>query len=126
MSAVPVSGFDRAAFADSLDPTLAGVVRTMYADPEPLPEDEASLHQALGQSLLTLRRNQLDDEIEAKEFDIREAEASGDRSGVDRLVREVRDLRQSRLDLDRRQQETTVLSRQPTPAAAAGSAPGGN
>ena len=100
----------------------------MYADPEPLPEDEASLRQALGQSLLTLRRNQLDDEIEAKEFDIREAEASGDRSGVDRLVHEVRDLRQARLDLDRRQQETTVLSqrRQPTPAAAAGSAPGGN
>ncbi len=82
---VPASSFDRAAFVDSLDPTLAGVVRTMYADPEPLPDDEASLHQALGQSLLTLRRNQLDDEIEAKEFDIREAEASGDRSGVDRL-----------------------------------------
>ena len=110
LSAVPAGGFDRAAFVDALDPTLAGVVRTMYADPEPLPDDESSLRQALDQSLLTLRRNQLDDEIESKEFDIREAEAAGDRSGVDRLVREVRDLRQARLDLDRRQQETTVLA----------------
>ena len=117
----PVAGFDRQAFVDSLDATLAGVVRTMFADPEPLPDDDDALHQALDQSLLTLRRNRLDEEIGAKEFDIREAEATGDRSTSESLLREVMVLKQKRLDLDRERNETTVLSQKrtnPTPAAA--------
>ncbi len=117
----PVAGFDRQAFVDSLDDTLAGVVRTMFADLEPLPDDDDGLHQALDQSLLTLRRNRLDDEIGAKEFDIREAESAGDRETAERLVREVRDLKGRRLALDRQRDETTVLSQKrsnPTPAAA--------
>ena len=44
LAAPPVSsrspGFDRQAFVDSLDATLAGVVRTMFADLEPLPDDD--------------------------------------------------------------------------------------
>jgi len=117
----PIAGFDRQAFVDSLDDTLAGVVRTMFADLEPLPDDDMALRQALDQSLLTLRRNRMDEEIGAKEFDIREAEAAGDRQTADALLREVRDLKQRRLDLDRRRNETTVLSQKrstPTPAAA--------
>lgn len=115
----PIGGFDRQAFVDSLDPTLAGVVRTMYADVEPLPEEEGALHQALDQSILTLRRNRLDEEIDAKEFDIREAEATGDRLTAEGLLHEVIDLKQRRLELDRRRQETTVLSqRRRTPAVA--------
>jgi hypothetical protein len=120
-------GFDRAAFADSLDPTLAGVVRTMYADPEPIPDDEAAVRQALDQSLLTLERNRLDEEIGAVEFDIREAEAGGNRQEADRLLRDIAALKTRRLDLDRKRTETTVLTqrRQPAPAVA-GTAPGGN
>ena len=115
----PVAGFERQAFVDSLDATLAGVVRTMFADPEPLPDDEAAVRQGLDQSLLTLRRNRLDEEIGAKEFDIREAEASGDRAAAEGLLREVMELKQRRLALDRRRQETTVLSqRRRTPAVA--------
>jgi DNA primase len=121
----PIGGFDRQAFVDALDPTLAGVVRTMYADVEPLPDDEGGLHQALDQSLLTLRRNRIDEEIGAKEFDIREAEAASDRPTAERLLREVMLLKQRRLELDRRRQETTVLSqRRRTPAVAG--ATGGN
>ena len=119
--AQPIAGFDRQAFVDSLDATLAGVVRTMFADPEPLPDDEMALRQALDQSVLALRRNRLDEEIGAKEFDIREAEAAGDRATAESLLREVSGLKQSRLDLDRRRNETTVLSQKrpiPTPAAA--------
>jgi DNA primase len=121
LQAQPINGFDRAAFADSLDATLGGVVRTMYADIEPLPDDDDALHQALDQSLLTLRRARIDEEIGAKEFDIREAEAEGDRPTAERLLREVSELKQRRLDLDRRRHETTVLSQKrstPTPAAA--------
>ena len=127
MSETPSAGFDRAAFVDSLDPTLAGVVRTMYADPEPIPDDQASLRQGLEQSLLTLERNRLDEEIGAVEFDIREAEAAGDRPTADRLLRDIAALKTRRLDLDRKRTETTVLTqrRQPAPATA-GSASGGN
>lgn len=116
----PTAGFDRQVFVDGLDATLAGVVRTMFADLEPLPDDEAALRQALDQSVLTLRRNHIDEEIAAKEFDIREAEASGDRSTSERLLREVVDLRQHRLELDRKRQQTTLLSqrRNRTPAVA--------
>jgi DNA primase len=122
----PVAGFERQAFVDSLDPTLAGVVRTMFADLEPLPDDDNSLHQALDQSLLTLRRNRMDEEIGAKEFDIREAESAGDRPTADRLVREVSLLKQRRLDLDRQRNETTVLSqRRSTQTPAAAGATGG-
>jgi DNA primase len=118
--AQPTAGFERQAFVDGLDPTLAGVVRTMFADAEPLPEDEAALGQALEQSLLTLRRNLIDEEIGAKEYDIREAEAAGDRPTADSLLREVSDLRQRRLELDRQRQVTTLLSqrRNKTPAVA--------
>jgi hypothetical protein len=123
---VAAAGFDRAAFAETLDPTLAGVVRTMYADPEPLPDDEDALRQALEQSLLTLRRNRLDEEIGAKEFDIREAEAGGDRPAAERLLKEVMDLKQRRLDLDRQRNTTTVLNQRRQRATAASAASGGN
>jgi DNA primase len=125
LRAQPTAGFERQAFVDSLDPTLAGVVRTMFADPEPLPEDEQALEQALDQSLLTLRRNRLDDEIGAKEFDIREAEAAGDRLTAESLLREISDLKARRLDLDRRRQETTVLSQRRTRTPAVAGATGG-
>jgi DNA primase len=124
---VPAAGFDRAAFVEGLDPTLAGVVRTMFADLDPLPDDELALRQALDQSLLTLSRNRIDEEIGAKEFDIREAEAAGDRVTAERLLRDVSELKSRRLDLDRRRQETTLLTqrRQRATAAAAATTSGG-
>ena len=125
LSEQPSAGFDRQAFVDGLDPTLAGVVRTMFADAEPLPDDEAALRQALDQSVLTLRRNHIDEEIAAKEFDIREAEAAGDRPTAEALLREVVGLRQRRLDLDRLRQKTTLLSQRRNRAPAVAGATGG-
>ena len=98
----------------------------MYADPEPLPDDDVALRQALEQSLLTLRRNRLDEEIGAKEFDIREAEAEGDRPTAEALLREVVELKQRRLDLDRQRDTTTVLTQRRQRATAASAASGGN
>ncbi len=80
----------------------------MFADLEPLPDDEVALRQALDQSLLTLRRNRLDEEIGAKEFDIREAEAAGDRPAADSLLREVMDLKTA----PPRSRSTSDLTRQ--------------
>jgi DNA primase len=122
----PIAGFDRQKFVDSLDDTLAGVVRTMFADLEPLPDDEMALRQAVEQNLMTLSRNRIDDEIGAKEFDIREAEAEGDRPTAERLLREVSQLKATRLDLDRRRHDTTVLSqKRPNQTPAAAGATGG-
>jgi DNA primase len=118
---VEAAGFDRAAFAEALDATLGGVVRTMYADSEPLPDDESGLRQAIRQSLLSLERVRIDDEISAKEFDIREAEASGEREAANRLLAEVSALKSRRLELDRRRDATTLLhdrKTRPTPQPA--------
>jgi DNA primase len=122
LKGMPTAGFDRAAFMGGLDTTLAGVVRTLFADLEPLPDDEVALRQALDQSLLTLSRNRIDEEIGAKEFDIREAEAAGNRQTAGRLLHEVSELKARRLALDRRRQETTVLTQRRQQAAAAAAA----
>ena len=121
MGTTSVAAFDRAAFVETLDPTLAGIVRTLYADPEPVPDEEDALRRAVEQSLLTLERNRIDERISAAEFDIRDAEAEGDQETANRLRREVLDLHTERLQLDRRVTETTVLTnkRNPTPAATA-------
>ncbi|CAN5756382.1 DNA primase [soil metagenome] len=123
LAATDVAGLDRVTFLDSLDPTLAGIVRTMFADLEPLPEDDQALRQALDQSLLTLIRNRLDDEISAKEYDIREAEAAGDRAASEGLLREVIELRTRRLELDRRRQDSTLLTHRRRLAAATAATP---
>ena len=43
IEATPAVGFDRAAFVDGLDPTLAAVARTLFARNDPLPDDDESL-----------------------------------------------------------------------------------
>ncbi len=52
----PSAGFDRSAFVAGLDPTLADIARTLFANDGPIPDEEASLEQALEQSLLALER----------------------------------------------------------------------
>ncbi|CAN5702128.1 DNA primase [soil metagenome] len=116
LTGTPAAGFDRAAFADSLDPTLAGIVRTLFASADPLPDDEIGLRQAVRQSLLALERNRIDEEIGSVEFDIREAEANGDRALANQRLREISDLKARRLELDRRRETTTLLQHRRTTA----------
>jgi DNA primase len=119
IDAAPQVGFDRAAFMDELDPTLAAVARTLFARNDPLPEDDVALGQAVEQSLIGLERNRIIERFDYVRAELSEAETSGDDTTAERLRREVLELQQQRLDLDRRREETTILTRRRnrTPAA---------
>ncbi|HUR16220.1 MAG TPA: DNA primase [Candidatus Limnocylindrales bacterium] len=122
VEASPVVGFERAAFVDSLEPTLAAVARTLFARIDPLPEDEDALGQAMEQSLLGLERNRMTERLEFMRAELSEAEAAGDAEVAERLRRDVQELQAERLDLDRRRENTTVLTshrNRPTAATAA-------
>jgi len=114
-------GFDRAAFVESLDPTLAAVARTLFARTDPLPDDDMALRQSVEQSLLGLERNRITERLEYVRAELSEAEANSDSTASERLRREVLELQTQRLDLDRRRDQTTVLTphRSKTPAATA-------
>jgi DNA primase len=121
IEATVAAGFDRAAFVESLDPTLAAVARTLFARTDPLPDDDDGLRQAVEQSLLGLELNRMTERLEFLRAEMSEAEASGDSSAAERLLHEVLELQAKRLDLDRRRDQTTVLTqrRNRTPAATA-------
>jgi DNA primase len=121
IEATPIAGFDRAAFVESLDPTLAAVARTLFARTDPLPEDESALSQAIEQSLLALERNRLTERLEFVRAELSEAEAADDEQAASQLRRTVLDLQARRLDLDRRREQATLLTTRrpqqaPTPA----------
>jgi hypothetical protein len=122
IEASPAVGFDRVAFIDALDPTLAAIVRTLFARNDPLPDDDESLRQAVEQSLLGLERNRITERLEFVRAELSEAEAAADSDASERLRREALELQAQRLDLDRRRDQTTVLtqrrSRQPAATAA--------
>jgi hypothetical protein len=123
IEATPAAGFDRAAFVDGLDPTLAAVARTLFARNDPLPDDEIALGQAIEQSLLALERNVINERLEFVRAELSEAESADDEQAAARLRRDVLELQARRLELDRRREQTTVLTnrrptstRTPTPA----------
>jgi len=117
------AGFDRSAFVESLDPTLAAVARTLFARTDPLPEDDGALRQSVEQSLLGLERNRITERLEFVRAELSEAEAAADAETSERLRREVLELQSQRLDLDRRREKETVLNqrRNKTPAVTAAS-----
>jgi len=124
LEATPAAGFDRAAFVVTLDPMLAAVARTLFARTDPLPEDDQTLGQAVEQSLLSLERNRMSERLEFTRAELAEAEATADDETATRLRREVQELQAHRLELDRRRDETSLLSqrrtaRTPTPAGGA-------
>jgi DNA primase len=115
------AGFDRGQFVDSLDPTLGAVARTLFASTDPLPDDDVALRQSLEQSLLGLERNRITERLDFVRAELSEAEADNDTATAERLRREVLELQTQRLDLDRRRDQTTVLTprRSKTPATTA-------
>jgi DNA primase len=107
----PIEGFERSKFADSLEPTLAAVARTLFARIDPLPDDESALDQAIEQSLLALERNRVSELLDFKRAELAEAEAADDDAAADRLRRDVLELHARRLDLDRRRDDTSLLAK---------------
>jgi DNA primase len=123
LEAQPMAGFERSAFVDGLDPTLAAVARTLFASTEPLPESEDDLAAAVDQSLIALELKGINERLEFMRAELAEAEAGADEKQADRLRREVVVLQATRLELDRRRNDTTVLThRTARPARAAAEA----
>jgi DNA primase len=111
---------DRAAFLESLEPTLATVARTLMARTDPLPDSDAATTQAIEQSVLTLERARLADRIEFARARLAEAEASSDEAEREDLQREVLALQRRRLELDRAVADSSLLARRrihPLPTA---------
>jgi DNA primase len=119
LDAVPTEGeaapsdgrFDRAAFVDALEPTLATIARTLMARTDPLPASDLETEQAIDQSLLTLERARLSERIEFTRARLAEAEAAHDQDGLQGLQREVLELQRRRLELDRAVADSSLLSR---------------
>jgi DNA primase len=122
IQATTAAGFDRAAFVESLDPTLAAVARTLFARTDPLPDDEDALKQAVEQSLLNLERGRITERLEFVRAELAEAEADNDSNAGEKLRREVLELQTQRLDLDRRRDQTTVLNQRRNRSQAAATA----
>lgn len=103
--------FDRAVLIAGLDPTVATVAQTLLARTDPLPGSEGETQQAIDQSLLTLDRARLSERIEYTRARIAEAEAGHQEDEVESLQREVLELQQRRLRLDRAVADTSLLAR---------------
>ncbi len=104
-------GFDRGAFINGLEPTLAGVARTLLARTDPLPSGPDQTQQAMDQSLLTLERARLSEQLEYTRARLAEAAAARDQAELDRLQPEVLELQRRRLVLDRAVADTSLLAR---------------
>jgi DNA primase len=110
---------DRAAFVESLEPTLATVARTLLARTDPVPDSDSAIDQAIEQSLLTLERARLSDRIEFARARLAEAEAADDEAELETLQREVLELQRRRLELDRAVADSSLLAKRrihPQPA----------
>lgn len=110
-----VGTFDRSTFVESLEPTLGAVARTLYARTDPVPPAGPELAQALDQSLLTLQRARLAEELEFTRAELAEAEATDDTAALRRLQQAVLDLNRKRLALDKRRADTSLLSNRRNP-----------
>ena len=105
------AGFELKSFIEGLEPTLRAVAQTLISRTDPLPHDEADIRQALDQSLLTLEKARLAEQIEYTRARLAEAEAADDNAELERLQREVLDLQRRRLELDRAVDDTSLLAR---------------
>jgi DNA primase len=103
--------FELKSFIEGLEPTTRAVAQTLIAQAMPFPEDEAQVEHAIDQSLLTLERARLAEQIEYTRARLAEAEAAHDDDELERLQREVLDLQRRRLELDRAVDDTSLLAR---------------
>jgi DNA primase len=103
--------FELKPFIEGLEPTVRAVAQTLIARTGPLPEDERDVRQAIDQSLLTLERARLAEQIEYTRARLAEAEAADDEAELKRLGSEVLELQRRRLELDRAANDASLLAR---------------
>ncbi len=112
--------FDSAAFIAGLDDETAALARALYAKGGPDSRDlpDHRLTYEIERLVIDLEENQLRDRAEFNEANTAEAERDGDRAAIERLATERRSINEQRLSLDRRREQTRLLTRR-TPAATA-------
>ena len=106
-----LAGFELKSFIEELEPTSRAVAQTLIARTGPLPDDQNDIQQAIDQSLLTLEKARLAEQIEYTRARLAEAEAAADQAELKQLTREVLDLQRRRLELDRAVDDTSLLAR---------------
>jgi DNA primase len=105
--------FERGRFLEALDPETRGLAIALYArggpDPAQLPEDR--IVYAIDKCLLTLEADQLEERIAYTQAEQGDAERSGDREAMARLLDQERQYHEARRSLDRRAEQTRLLAR---------------
>jgi hypothetical protein len=105
-------GFERMRFLDSLPPELHSLAIALYAErgPDPNELDPKRVGIGVDQCLLALEADRLEQEIAFNSSEQKEAEAAGDSEEVLRLAAIQRHLNEARRSLDRRREDTSLLS----------------
>ena len=104
--------FKRMRFLESLAPELHGLAIAVYAERGPDPNELDPRRVAVGvdQCLLALEADRLEQEIAFNSAEQKEAEAAGETQEVLRLAAIQRNLNEARRSLDRRREDTSLLS----------------
>ena len=104
--------FERMRFMESLPDELKGIVIALYAERGPDPNELNSARVRIGvdQCLLAMEADRLEEEIRFNAAELNEAEAANDQASVARLLELQRTLNEARRSLDRRRQETSLLT----------------
>ena len=107
--------FVRGALLDALDPETRALAIALYARPGPDPVElpHARIVYAIDKLLITLEQDQLEDQIAYTQAEQADAELRGDPEAMRRLLDLERQYHEARRSLDRRAEQTHLLSRTP-------------
>jgi len=106
--------FDASALLAGLDDETAALARALYAldGPSPSDLDQGDVDYLVENLLLDLEEDRLEQRSDFARDALGEAERSADREAIDRLLRDLRQMNESRRSLDKRRDQTRYLTRQ--------------
>ena len=107
--------FVRGALLDALDPETRALAIALYArsGPDPVELPPTRIVYAIDKLLITLEQDQLEDQISYTQAEQADAELRGDPDAMRRLLDLERTYHEARRSLDRRAEQTHLLSRTP-------------
>ena len=105
--------FERGRMLDALDPETRALAIALYAHhgPDPSRLSEARLAYAIDKCLLTLEADRLEERGTWNQAEQADAERRGDAEAIRRLLDEERQINEARRSLDRRIEQTHLLTR---------------
>jgi DNA primase len=105
--------FERGRMLDALDPETRALAIALYAHhgPDPSRLSEARLTYAIDKCLLTLEADRLEERGTWNQAEQADAERRGDAEAIRRLLDEERQINEARRSLDRRIEQTHLLTR---------------